>query len=205
MTSSRGTWQAVLVLGLAIAISGCGESLTNPAPPPAGTGPQPDGPEILMITDQSVRYVKLAAEQVDGTGAAGTSRAIHVSAVIDGDVGGRLRCGRFLLAVPPGAFEGEGTISMSMPDSTIMVVDLEIDPAELNDFKQDVKLCMLTDGTRLSSDDLQIYWWNPKYSEWKAIQCDRDLTDDTSITGTTEGLLSHLTHFSRYSGGKAGW
>lgn len=205
MTSARGTWQAVLVLSLAIAIAGCGESLTNPAPPPAGTEAEQDGPEILMITDQSVRYVKLAAEQVDGTGAAGTSRAIHVSAVLDGDVGGRLRCGRFLLAVPPGAFQGEGTISMSMPDSTIMVVDLEIDPAELNDFKQDVKLCLITDGTRLSSDDLQIYWWNPKYSEWKAMNCDRDLSDDTSITGTTEGLLSHLTHFSRYSGGKAGW
>jgi len=134
-----------------------------------------------------------------------TSRAIQVSADIDGAVGGRLQCGRFLLSVPPGAFEGKGTVSMSMADETVMIVDVEISPVELNAFDIPVKLCLLTDGTNLSEEDLQIYWWDPAKSVWTAMGCDRDLSDDTAITGTTEGLLTNLSHFSRYSGGKAGW
>ena len=209
MTSARGYLGSIFLLALALSISGCGgESPLSPAPPSGNNngGAASDGPQILMITeDQTVRYVKLAANLVDGTGAAATSRAIHVSAVIDGDVGGRLRCGRFLLAVPPGTFEGEGTISMSMPDSTLMVVDLEISPGELNDFKEDVQLCLLTDGTRLTEGDLEIYWWNAKVSTWEATGCNKDLSDDAMATATDQGILTHLTHFSRYSGGKAGW
>lgn len=208
--ATRGMLLLVLVLSLA----GCGESLLNPATPP-GTGGDTggntaggetlDGPEILMITDdQSVRYVKLAAEPVNETELA-TSRAIRTSAEMDGEVGGRLQCGRFLLAVPPGAFQGKGTITMSMADETVMIVDVEITPVEQNKFDIPVKLCLLTDGTNLPADDLQIYWWDPDTSEWKAMGCDRDLSDDTAITGTSEGLLTDLSHFSRYSGGKAGW
>ena len=209
---ARGRFHLFLILSLALSLAGCGDSVLGPDPPGGDTGGNDPGteplagPEILMITEtQSVRYVSLAAELIDGTGLLDTPRALHVSAEVDGEAGGRLRCGRFLLAVPPGAFEGTGTISMSMPDSTVMVVDLEIDPVDLNDFKAPVKLCLLTDGTRLTEDDLQIYWWDEKYSEWKGLGCDKDLSDDTAVTGTTEGLLTDLDHFSRYSGGKAGW
>jgi predicted small lipoprotein YifL len=215
MTSARGLLRMILLLTLALSLAGCGDSLLGPNTPPENTGDPGGntggnetqaGPEILMITeDQTVRFMKLAVQSVDETAEPATSRAIRVSAVIDGEAGGQLQCGRFLLAVPPGAFQGEGTVSMSMADETVMIVDVEISPAELNDFDVPVKLCLLTDGTGLAEEDLQIYWWDPDKSEWKAMGCDRDLSDDTTITGTAEGLLTHLSHFSRYSGGKAGW
>lgn len=204
----RDRFGMILLLVLALSLFGCGGSPVGPDPSGGDTGggdpvsPPLEGPELLMITEDRAQYVRFAT--ADG-GNIETARALHVSAVVDGAAGGRVQCGRFLLSIPPGAFEGEGTISMSMPDSTVMVVDLEIDPIELNDFKNKVKLCLLTDGTKLLSEDLQIYWWNDKYSEWKALGCDRDLSDDTAITGTAEGLLTELDHFSRYSGGKAGW
>jgi hypothetical protein len=207
-TLGRGLLGTTVLLVLALVVAGCGDSLQGPAPPggdtggtdPVGSEPLA-GPEILTIAeDQTVRYQRLAAEPVDET-----PRSVHVSAVIDGAKGGSLRCGRFLLSVAAGAFEGEGTVSMSMPDSTVMVVDLEITPGELNDFKEPVKLCLLTDGTDLEEEELQIYWWDPDREDWKALGCDKDLSDDTAITGTSEGLLTNLSHFSRYSGGKAGW
>lgn len=212
-TLARGLLGTTVLLVLALAVAGCGDSLQGPAPPggdtggtdPVGSEPLA-GPEILTIAeDQTVRFLKLAVDLLDGVTDPGTGRSIQVSAVVDGEAGGRLRCGRFLLAIPPGAFEGEGTVHMSMPDSTVMVVDLEITPAGLNDFDEPVKLCLLTDGTGLEEDDLQIYWWDPDREDWKALGCDRDLSDDETVTGTTEGLLTHLSHFSRYSGGKAGW
>lgn len=209
-TLARGLIGTTVLLVLALSIAGCGDSMLGPAPPggdtggtdPVGSEPLA-GPEILTIAeDQTVRFQRLASEPGETSE---TGRSIHVSAVVDGAKGGTLRCGRFLLSIPPGAFEGEGTVSMSMPDSTVMVVDLEISPAERNDFDEPVKLCLLTDGTSLEEDDLQIYWWDPERDDWKALGCDKDLSDDTEVTGASEGLLTHLSHFSRYSGGKAGW
>jgi hypothetical protein len=213
MKRIRGSLGTTLLLALALSLAGCSDSVLRPNLPGGDTGGTDPienepltGPEILTIAeDLTVRFVKLATEPLDETVLPETERAIHVSAVIDGDVGGQLRCGRFLLAVPPGAFEGEGTISMSMADETVMVVDVEISPVSLNDFNEPVKLCLLTDGTGLDEEDLQIYWWDPDKAEWTAMGCDRDLSDDTAVTGTSEGLLTHLSHFSRYSGGKAGW
>ena len=208
----RGSLGTTLLLALALSLAGCSDSVLRPNPPAddtGGTDPGTEplaGPEILMITeDLSVRFMKLTAELADETVPSAGGRSLLVSTPIDGDVGGRLECGRFLLSVPPGAFAGKGTISMYMPDTEVMVVDLEISPAELNDFKKPVKLALLTDGTRLDEDDLQIYWWDDYRSEWTGLGCDKDLSDDTAITGTSEGLLTDLDHFSRYSGGKAGW
>lgn len=205
MRNGLTSLRTALFLGLVLSITGCGNTVVGPdGGSDAGTGGEPPpGPEILVITeDHSVRYVRQIGE---GASVPPSGRALHAAAVIDGAAGGRLQCGRFLLLVPPGAFEGAGTIHMSMADSTVMVVDLEIDPVDLNEFKEPVKLCLLTDGTIVQVEDVQIYWWDPKYEEWKAMDCDRDLTEEESITGTLEGLLTHLSHFSRYSGGKAGW
>ena len=207
MKLARDWFGATLILVLALSLSGCGDSTLGPDPQSGDTAgteppPQPVSPEILMITGDRARFVTLTS--ADG-GSVETPRAIHASALIDGAVGGKLQCGRFLLSIPPGAFAGEGTISMSMADSHVMVVDLEIDPVGLNGFKKPVKLCLLTDGTRVDESDVQLYWWNAKYSEWKGLECDKDLSDDTPVTGASEGLLTDLDHFSRYSGGKAGW
>ena len=199
----------VLILVLALSLAGCGNSVLGPDPTSGNTGenaPDPvaplEGPEILVIeSEQPVRYTKVQAEPAEEPATPGP-RSLHVETVIDGAVGGRLQCGRFLLSIPAGAFEGEGKVSMTMPDETVMVVDIEIEPATLNDFNEQVQLCLLTDGTTLNEDDLQIYWWDPDRTEWKALGCSSDLT---AIDGTTEGILTHLSHFSRYSGGKAGW
>jgi len=212
----------VLILVLALSLAGCGNSVLGPDPTSGNTGENApsgndpiesdpvaplEGPEILVIEEaQPVRYTKYQLEPIEDPAIEPVgSRELHVEAVIDGAVGGQLQCGRFLLSIPAGAFEGEGKVSMTMPDSTVMVVDIEIEPATLNNFNEQVKLALLTDNTGLVADDLTIYWWDPDKTEWKALGCDRDLSDDVSITGTTEGILTNLSHFSRYSGGKAGW
>ena len=214
MTGKLASLRTMLILVLALSLAGCSSSVLQPIPPSDDTGenspggddpvdPALSGPEILVIEEeQPVRYTKLRMEPVDEIGTTPGTRELHVSAVIDGTVGGSLQCGRFLLSIPAGAFEGEGTISMTMPDSTVMVVDIEIEPEGLNNFNEQVKLCLLTDGTQLDEQDLQIYWWDPDQTEWKALGCSSDLSE---VTGTTEGILTHLNHFSRYSGGKAGW
>ena len=121
-----------------------------------------------------------------------------------------MQCGRFRLAVPPGAFPGKGTISMTMEDSTVMVVDVEITPTDLNDFTVPVSLALDTSGADVTTDTVSIYWYDPENKTWVEMSCDKDLSDDPEVqdpilTTETRGLLTNLSHFSRYSGGKAGW
>ena len=212
MNRARSLIRLLLVGSLACLLAGCGETPVPPMAPESGgtSGSPATGPEILVVNDDSsVRYTT-ALPLDDGGGIiqpAPSDRALSVSADIDGAVGGRLRCGRFVLGVPPGAFDGKGTITMSMADTTVMVLDLAILPVELNQFKVPVKLCLVTDGTNVQADSLTIYWYDPNKRDWVAMPCDWDLTKYPEVTGTltAEGMLTSLSHFSKYSGGKAGW
>jgi len=62
----------------------------------------------------------------------------------------------------------------------------------------------------VTADTVSIYWYDPDNKTWVEMGCDKDLSDDPEVqdpilTTATRGLLTNLTHFSRYSGGKAGW
>jgi hypothetical protein len=197
---------AFLVLG----IWGCTDSPLSPSSDAGTPTATPSGPELLAVgADGSTEWtpvtslLKLDLNHLLPPG----SRALQVCADVDGASGGRIRCGRFVLSIPAGAFDGRGKICMSMPDSTVMVVDLNIDPVQLNGFRQPVKLCLITDDTNVDETDVTIYWYDPASVSWKAMACDRDLSNDLDVTAGaySKGVLTLLGHFSRYSGGKAGW
>ncbi len=136
----------------------------------------------------------------DGTpvlDATSASRALTSSVDIDGAVGGALRCGRFVLKVPPGAFDGKGTVTMKVPDSELAFVDLSISPSTLNQFKTGVALSYDPTGLNLT-DALTIYWYNTGTQDWVDLHARTNL----SPTGYPTVLLNH---FSPYGGGKAGW
>ena len=77
--------------------------------------------------------------------------AVTSSATLNGAVGGRLTCGRFAVNVLPGTFVGTGTVTMTMRDPTVAIVDLSIAPSVLNDFKVAVDLSYDPTGLGLTS------------------------------------------------------
>ncbi len=191
---------------LVIGIGGCTDSPLSPGPndnAPVG----PNGPPLLTVEADGSAEWKPLTMILDPVLNPPTARALEVCEKIDGAVGGRIECGRFVLWVPPGAYDGTATICMSMSDSTVMVVDLSIDPITLNRFKVPVKLCLITEDAGVDEKDVSIYWFDPVQNIWSAMACDRDLSNDPEVTGGTyvKGVLTPLSHFSRYSGGKAGW
>ena len=197
------------------ALTGCNGAFTLPLAPESQTPSDPPseaGPEILVVEPtNTTEYrmatydsVPMAADPVEGT----VDRSLKVTTTIDGHDGGRLRCNRFVLVIPKDAWVGKGEVTMSMPDSTVMLVDLEINPSSLNKFAEPVTLCLVTEGTLVRVDDLMMYWWDPAAGTWKAQPTDKNLTDNQNLLygeSYTQGMAIELGHFSRYSGGKAGW
>ena len=223
-----GSWHlSVRVRALAAAtlllafVTGCGTTPLDPVPPGdpgVGNPAPPTGPEVLVINpDGSVSYTRppadasLAADASTYEPQPTGERRLTRSAMVDGADGGKLRCGRFVLLLPPGAYNGTGTVTMTMPDSTVMIVELEISPADLNGFQKPIDLAITTTDVAVSPDSLQLYYYNPDVKEWQSLECDKTLEDDPRLdedaepTTTTHGLMTPLSHFSRYSAGKAGW
>jgi hypothetical protein len=214
MTRTRVV-QRFLAAAALLALTGCNGAFTLPFEPQSQTPTEqapPAGPEILVVEESNATQYLMAtadsvpvpADPVDGT----LDRSITVTTKMDGLEGGRLRCGRFVLVVPKGAWIGKGDVSMSMPDSTVMLVNLEIQPISLNKFAVPVTLCLVTDGTTVRLQDLSMYWWDPAADKWMSQVTDKDLTDNPDLLyggNYTQGMAIELGHFSRYSGGKAGW
>lgn len=201
----------LLAAATLLGLTGCNGAFTLPLAPgryEAPSEPAPAaGPEILVVEASSATTYRAAT---DSTVAIDTvvDRSLTVKGSIDGTYGGRLRCGRFVLVVPQDAWIGMGDVTMSMPDSTVMLVDLGIYPTKLNAFTTPVELCLVTEGTSVSVDNLAMYWWDPAANTWKAQTCDKNLTDNPELIygeNYTNGMAIQLQHFSRYSGGKAGW
>lgn len=207
----------------ALFLAGCSANPIAPAPGGGTNGGAATGPMVLVVAaDGSVSYVpaSVATALPSGTLAA-ADRSVLVSKDVDGSVGGSLRCGRFLLDIPAGAFDGVGTVTMRMRDSTVMVVDLDIAPASLNGFKAPVALAVTTIGTDVEADTLGMYWYDPAKGGWTGLACSKDLVAEptlvqevedagtalvtTSGEDATRGMWAPLEHFSTYSAGKAGW
>ena len=199
-----------------LALTGCNGTFTLPLEPQSQTPTDPPssaGPEILVVEPSNVTQYRMAtadsvppmpADPVDGT----VDRSLTITTTMDGQEGGRLRCGRFVLVVPKDAWIGKGDVTMSMPDSTVMLVNLDIQPSSLNKFAVPVTLCLVTDGTLVRLQDLAMYWWDPAAGKWMSQVTDKDLTDNPDLlygANYSQGMAIELGHFSRYSGGKAGW
>jgi hypothetical protein len=186
----------------------------------APTAPLIDaGPSVLVVDDDgAVTYRQAEVLDPRGHDPGDQPRALSVHETVEGRAGGWLQCGRFLLAIPAGAFEGTGTITMTMPDSTAMVVDLTIAPEELNHFAAPILLSLKTTDAQVLPDSLAIYWFDPAMSKWVDMPTEKNLTaakdclyslssgsDTGPLSSSDSGLSASLTHFSKYSAGKAGW
>jgi hypothetical protein len=226
MTRTLGVARALstLTLALLLAVAGCGDSSTAPtapaAPAPGGTpSPAPAaGPDLLKVNaDGSVTWVPAptgllaSPKPYELDDELDPSRFASTTVRVDGAVGGRIVCGRFVATVPAGAFEGVGTITLSMPDTLVMLCDLEITPAELNQFKRPVDLSLRTTGTNTELDSLELYYWNPETTAWEGMGCLKSsdlepvLEVELELASPAVGVRLPLLHFSRYAGGKAGW
>lgn len=206
MTRAKTTWLtwASVAAVLGIALVGCTDLPFEPsAEAPASSNGSSELPVLTVAPDRGVAYDSLPSGEelyqkypysvypVDG------SPALSVSAKIDGSAGGSLRGGRFVLRVPAGAYDGIATVTMTLPDSTVMLCDMEISPVSLNAFKVPVDLRLDTSDLSIDPSELSIYWYDPLRERW----VDMYATPDPVSGGITESL----SHFSRYAGGKAGW
>jgi hypothetical protein len=204
-----------LALAALLALTGCNGAFILPLAPQSQTpaDPAPEaGPEILVVEpSNATQYrmaqydsVPLAADPVEGV----LDRSLEATAMIDGHEGGRLHCGLFVLVITKDEWFGKGEVTMTMPDSTVMLVDLDINPISLNKFKVPVTLCLVTEGTTVRLQDLSMYWWDPEVGKWTYQVTDKNLLDNLDLLygeSYTQGMAIELGHFSRYSGGKAGW
>lgn len=209
-------------LGAALLLAGCGGTPLSPTSGSGGATGAGSGPEVLLVgAGGTVSFVPASvATALATTTLSSADRSLTVSREIDGAAGGVIRCGRFVLHVPAGAFEGTGTVTMRMPDSTVMVVDLGISPSSLNGFLAPVALAVNTTGADVGVDSLGMYWYDPANAGWTGLVCDKDLASDPTLvqtieesansllggaTDSTSGLWTALPHFSKYAAGKAGW
>ena len=120
-----------------------------------------------------------------------------VSGVVDGLVGGSVSNGNWQVVVPPGAFDGNGTVGISVPNAAPAMCDLSIAPASLNHFTVPVRL-----SYKLRSQDelanSAIVWWDPDGKVWREVP---STADPTTLTRTAA-----LSHFSSYGCvSRAGW
>jgi len=200
--SANGTRRAsalAILVGVGLVLAGCNRSPLGPddSAPSASVAP----PIVAFAPDGTVAYVwapidtmsTLPAESLE----AASPTAVRVSASMDGDRGGMLRAGRFSVKVPPGALTGIATVTLTMPDSTMMVCDLSIAPSSANTFKVPVQLTADLSSTDVDASTLTMYWYDPNHLTW--VNC--------SAKSRTLGTLvtMSLDHFSRYGAGKAGW
>ena len=130
------------------------------------------------------------------------SGALNGSAKINGDRGGSLSVGRFTVSVPPHVIAGDATISISVPDQSILQCSLNITPASDNHFSVPVVLTTSYDGADVADPtSLLEVWFDESAGVWRPVP-------GSGINTTNQTVTAPLAHFSMYGvarGGKAGW
>jgi len=189
---------------MALALAGCTQYPLAPADPlvvGGAAGKNAESPPILKFSsDGTTDYIQVPADSVlNGLWAAGTptTRTAAGYAVMDGRRGGTVRAGRFTVQVPPGAFSGVAAVTVSMPDSTVMICDLRISPPAANRFTRPAVLTADLSGLSADAATFTMYWYDPARRAWV------NLATKSKTAGTS--VSASLDHFSTYGAGKAGW
>ena len=126
------------------------------------------------------------------------------SACIDGAQGGDVQVGRFHVIVPPGAFAGTATLSITIPDPAVVSCQLGISPPEANGFA--VPVLLVADCAGVTNVDLAncgTLWYDPSADLWRTVS-------GTAVDLQNSTVTAKLPHFSEYGvadllEGKAGW
>lgn len=178
---------ACLAIAL-LASWGCSHSPTAPF-----VSPVSDGPGFLRVASGAV-------------GASSSSGPGGGAVTIDGFRGGTVSNGRFQLRIPPGAFAGRATITITVPDPAVLRCQLTISPPVLNGFLVPVQLVAdysnssgpgpggpaPSDPTPLAFDGANRRWV---------------VMPGSSVTSWNNTLTTPLPHLSDFgvAGSRSGW
>ena len=130
-----------------------------------------------------------------------STRPATTTRTINGTLGGLVSAGNFTVVIPPLAVSGTVTVTVTQPDVTKPVVELEISPPSANGFL--VPVTLIADAGSMSTKTLaaaHISWLNPSTGKWEPMASQVDLASRTVICP-----LRHFSTYSVESGGKAGW
>jgi hypothetical protein len=188
-----------LIAGISLALGGCSQSPLSPEN--TAQNPEAAAPPIVRFEADSIDYVSApVGSTVDGSVnlATGLTTTVSSTVKVDGSQGGMVRAGRFSVRLPAGAFSGTAIVTLSMPDSTVMICDLSISPSSANKFRYPALLTADLSSSRLTdASTFTTYWYNPTRLTWVSLYA------KSSTSGST--ITTALDHFSTYGSGKAGW
>lgn len=121
---------------------------------------------------------------------------------LNGTKGGSVSAGQFTVVVPPGAFAGQATITVSQPDPGDLRVDLGIWPASKNSFAVPVTLiARLSRVTEAQVAGSQMRELDRSSGGWVAVS-------GQSVDAQAKTVRAPLAHFSSYRvevPSRAGW
>lgn len=183
----------LVALGL-IAAVGCSSLPTAPVGDPSANTRV--SPEFVRVAP-SAGLLGGALDLLEGTVQAVTKTVKRIT----GSDGGSVTKGRFTVQIPAGAFNGDGDISVEVPDSTRLMVDLHITNVP-NDFAVPVVLEVSVAGVEAENVDpnfLNIFWHDEAAGVWRQLP--------TTYDPQRKVVSTPLEHFSRYGvlEAKAGW
>lgn len=123
---------------------------------------------------------------------------------IDGAVGGVVKLGRFTATVPAGAFRGNATIILTVPEPSAKICQLEITPNSNNTFAAPVILsAKVNDAGVDKKHRLAILYFDPVTETWTEVP-------GSSLDPDSGEVSAPLYHFSIYGvgdplSGRSGW
>jgi hypothetical protein len=189
-----------LAAGAAVlALAGCGGTPLSPAPSTSTTGVG-SGSRVYALWIKpggTVQYIVVNSDASLASypgGRGNVGGPVTMKEVADPSTGLQMRCGRFILTVPPGALDSTAIISMSLADSTQAVVNVSISPSWLNTFQIPVNLSYDTTGVQLTSP---VLLFRNQGKAWIDMNAQPD-----PQTGFPTAALKH---FTRFAAGKPGW
>ena len=161
MTRNRNLALSAFALAGALGLAGCSElptapvtnlnaqptSLQGPAVassnhPQLGRDPLPPDPDVNPDQVPAGSPAQPPAPPTQAT----------ATAVIRGQFGGCVRAGAFKVVVPPGAWTGNGIVTVRQPDVTVPAAVLTITPSTKNRFK--VPVLVIVDASSLTDAQL---------------------------------------------------
>jgi hypothetical protein len=181
MSTTRRTQLLIGTALAALAATGCSKLPTQPIVETPGSGASP----AMMVASQAKPGFLVQPPPAPGTGSRATVRIL-------GKVGGSATNGVFTVVIPPGTFTGQATITVTQPDNTVPLVQLDIQPASKNHFKQPVTLVAQfqnVDASRIAVSTVSEL--DTKTGSWSLVA--GSTTDPTAGT-----VRASLAHFSTY-------
>ena len=169
-----------------------------------GCSHSPTAPFVERASDQPA-FLRAPGGTAEAFSSSGSGSASS-SSTIDGLRGGIVSNGRFQLLIPPGAIAGRATVTITVPDPTVLRCELSISPPELNGFLVPVQLVADYSGTlgpgpgSPAPSDPALLWFDELNQRWVRMP-------GSAVSSWNNTISTPLPHFSDYGvvGNTAGW